>query len=464
MPCSEIGAVACTASQMEDGVCPVCETAASGSASYFAKAFGESRHFAATSEAITDAFGFCPQHGAALLAQEGLSRGLVRVFRQVIPEVAPLLVVKHIRAERYQRAFFAARTSCPACAYADRMVARHIARLARQLSSAPDQTMQHLDALCVSHMRLLADELRVKLRLAVLAHTVDNLDDLADAMNGIRSLECEAVAAPRHDEFATRLRALNRVAGRAAPEPDPETGELAAALQHYPTLAASLACENACPLCIERARARQRWRHNVPVSSRHAQDAWLFFPTCPEHIATIAQLGYPDLTDAVAAHALHLVRGQLRQTVLILIREAELRAAAAAARAAQRYKYAKQKTPKPPHLLTPKPTAPQPAKCAWCERLGIAEAHARIKFLDLLEKEKHRAAFARGYGLCMKHFAEVYMLAPKGVVRSTLAENQRDRLAGFASMLDAAATGQAKTEHPQTAPWQLELQRFCGFT
>lgn len=471
LPCSEVDAVMCTATQMGESACPVCETAANSSAGYFARAFGESHRLAATSEAVTDALGFCPRHGAALLSQEGVSRGIVRVFRNVIPGVMPLLVEKHICAERYQRIFFAARTACPACVHIDRMVARHIARLARQLSSAPDQTTpRHLDMLCVTHMQLLAEKLKAKLRLAALAHYVDDLDDAASAMDIVHASEGEMAAGSPHDEEAMRLHALNLVAGRTAAESNSVEGAvegaLADALHRCPTLAAAIADANVCPLCIERARISQRWIQNVLASTRHAEDAWLFFPTCPEHIGAVARLGYPELTSAVATHALHIVRRQLRQRMLILIREAELRAAVAAARAAQRYKYAKQKTPKPPHLQTPKPAAPQPLRCPGCERLGIAEAHARGKFLDLLEKEKHRIAFGHGYGLCMKHFAEVYMIAPKSVVRSTLAEDQRGRLAEFARMLDEAATGHAKKGAgvSQAAPWRLELHRFCGFT
>jgi len=439
-----------TATQMEEGACPVCETAANSGAAYFARAFGETRHFAATGEAIADALGFCPRHGAALLSQEGLSRGLVRVFRQVIPAVMPLLVVKHIRAEKYQRTFFAARTACPTCAHIERMVARHIARLARQFPGAPD----HLDKLCVTHMQLLAEELKVANRMAALAQYVDHLGAAISAM--------DSGDAP---EEAMRLHVLNLVAGRIAPEPNAVEDE-AEALHQCPTFAASIAYAQACPLCIERARARQRWLQHVPAAPRHAADAWLFFPTCPEHIGAVARLGYPELTGAVATHALHLVRRQLQQRLLILMREAELRAVAAAARAAQRYKYAKSKTPKPPHLQTPKPAAPQPLRCPGCERLGIAEAHARGKLLDLLEKEKHRIAFAHGYGLCMKHFAEVYMIAPQGVVRSALAEDQRVRLAEFARLLDEAATGPATVgvDVSQAASWRLELHRFCGFT
>jgi hypothetical protein len=439
-----------TASAREESGCPVCETAASSGADYFARAFGESRRFAASSEAVADALGFCPRHGAALLSQAGLSRGIVRVFRQVIPAVMPLLVVKHIRAEKFQRTFFAARTACPTCAHIERMVARHIARLARQFSSAPD----YLDRLCVTHMQLLAEELKAAPRLVALAQYVDHLNAAISAM--------DSGAAP---DQATRMHALNLVAG-IAPEPYAVEGMLTEALHQCPTLAASLAYAQACPLCIERARARQRWLQHIPASSRHAQDAWLFYPTCPEHIGTVARLGYPELTGAVATHALHLVRRQLHQRLLILMREAELRAAAAAARAAQRYKYAKSKTPKPPHLQTPKPAAPQPLRCPGCERLGIAEAHARGKLLDLLEKEKHRIALAHGYGLCMKHFAEVYMIAPQGVVRSALAEDQRDRLAEFARLLDEAATGPATAgvDVSQAASWRLALHRFCGFT
>ena len=447
-----------TVSEIEGCACSICEISANSDSDYFVRAFGESRRFAATSETVADAFGFCPLHGAALLSQEGLSRGIVRVFRNVIPSVMPSLVEKHIRAERYQRIFFAARTACPACAYDDRIVARHIARLACQFSNAPDQTTpRHLAMLCVTHMQLLAEGLKPTIRLAALAQYIDDLDETVRAMDIYNSPEGEMTAWSY--EEAILFHALNLVGGRPTPEPNPEKSALAEALHRCPTLAAGIADANACPLCIERARARQRWIQNVPTSARHVQDAWLFFPTCPEHIGAVARLGYPKLTTAVATHALHIVRRQLRQRVLLLIREAESRTAAAEARKAHNKRTK-------PQTENPKPVAPRTTRCPGCERLGIAEAHASGRLLELLQEEKHRIAFGRGYGLCMKHFAEVYMIAPQGVVRSILAESQRDRLAKFAHMLDEAAIGHAKkgSSVSQAAPWRLELHRFCGFT
>lgn len=45
------------AADIEENVCPVCRTSANSDSDYFARAFGESRRFAATSEAVTDAVG-----------------------------------------------------------------------------------------------------------------------------------------------------------------------------------------------------------------------------------------------------------------------------------------------------------------------------------------------------------------------------------------------------------------------
>lgn len=447
------------AAPQEAQACPVCVSAAEGGADYFARAFGDPRRLAVTTEAVVDALGFCPRHGAALLAQEGLWRGIARVFRKVVPEVMPLLLEENVRVEKYQQMFFAARTACPACAHEERMAGRHIARLARHFSPAPE-ALSVMDALCAAHAQRLAEALKAAPRLRALAHYVDGMDAAAHAMDELRM-----AADGDADREARVAHALRLVAGRSLAEPTPDDGALAEALQRCPSLAASLGDGHACPLCIGRARARQRWLQHVPPSARHAQDAWLFYPTCPEHVAAAAQLGHPDLTAAVATRALHVVGRQLRQQVLVLTREAEIRAAAAAARAAQRYKYARTRVPKPPHLLTPRPAAPQPVKCPWCERFGIAEAHARVRFLDLLEKDRHRAAYAEGYGLCMKHFAEVYVIAPRGAVRSTLAETQRDRLTGFERLLDAVVhcQGEEAAVASPAAPWRLELRRFCGF-
>ena len=447
--------------------CPLCETSTSSDAGYFARAFGEPRLFAATGEAMADALGFCPRHGAGLLSQEQLSDGVVQVLRNAIPRVMLLLNEDYLREPQVQQALFAAGSACPACTYASRAVGRHAASLARQFSGAANQAgFGRLDALCVGHFQRFAADLAPTPRLAALARYADNLQYLAAAMKALYRTAPETDAWPPDDTAATLNHPLGLVAGMpAAGAPSSDAG-FAGVLDHCPTLVDAISLRQACPLCIEAARARRRWLQNVQAAARFEHDEWLFFPTCSEHIWMIARLGEPKLTTAVVSRALSVSRRFLRQQIQVLVRAAELREEQAGIKAegpevwaAHKRKRAKQKIP------DEKLTTPRLGKCPGCARIEIAEIGAAGSLVDLLQKKKYREAFNRCYGLCMKHFAQAYLLAPKGVVRSMLAEDQQRRLAEFARSLGEGERGvpECETRDGLHEQWRAGLSRFCGF-
>lgn len=451
------------AADSEESVCPVCRTSANIDAEYFSRAFGDSRRFAATTEAVTDSLGFCPRHGARLLSQEHLSRGIVHVFRDVIPRMLPLLAEKYLYEDRVQQVFFGASSSCPACAYGSRAAARHARRLARRFSSARDQAdCLRLDSLCVRHFQILAGELKPDIRMEAFTQYGDALDHAATATETL--LQSGRVPdAWRLEEGSSALHhALDLIAGRPVPGPYPDGDALAEALQCCPTLVEGIANPKACPLCLEVDRARRRWIHNVPVAAKFKQIAWLFFPTCPEHIWTVVRLSDPTLTATVVTHALHVAIGRIYQQILALVRAAEIkeelaREAARFARWGKRHRRKKTEAQEP--------AMPRLMLCPGCERLAVAEDHASSGVLELLQERKYRNAFNRGYGLCMKHFAQVYLMAPKGVLRSMLAESQHEKVAEFALILDemVGALPEQGTTVPRETPWRTALHRFCGF-
>ncbi len=448
--------------------CPVCETFSNSDAGYFARAFGDPRRRAATGEAMTDALGYCPGHGASLLVQEQLSDGVAHVFRDALPRYALLLNEEYLREAQVQQILFAAGSACPACTYVSRAAGRHAASLARQFSGAANQAgFGQLDALCVGHFQRFAADLAPTPRLAALARYADNLQYLAAAMKALYRTAPETDAWPFQDGLATLHRVLGVTAGRPPTGPLSTDGGLAFALEHCPTLVDAITFRQACPICIETARARQRWLQNVQAAANFEQDAWLFFPTCSEHIWTVADLDEPKLTAAVVSRALSVTRRYLRQQTQILVRSAEqkeeqarIKAEGPEVWAAYKRKRAKQR------VSDERLAAPRPPKCPGCERIEIAEIGAAGRLIDLLHQKKHRNAFSRCYGLCMKHFAQTYLLAPKGLVRSMLAEDQRNRLAEFARSLDEGEHGTHEHETGDClhAPWRVGLGRFCGFS
>ena len=440
--------------------CAVCETFAHCDTEYLARAFGESRRFAATSEAVTDTLGLCPRHGAILLSQAHLSSGIVHVFRDAIPRMIPLLAEEFIHEDRVQQVFFGASNACPACAHGNRVVSRHAGRLARQFSSARNQAQRRwLDSLCIRHFQIVTDALKPDIRMAAFRQYVDTLERAARTkrLRSRRALD----ALPLEHGAAALHPALELIAGRRVPEPYHNGDAIAEVLQRCPTLAEGIAYAEACPICLELDRARRRWIHDVPVAAEFRQIGWLFFPTCPEHLWTVVRLGDPKLTAIVVTHALHVAIGHIQQEIAALVRAAEIEEELAQEAAG----IARSGTRPGRKTEVQKPITVRPTRCPGCERLAIAEDHATGSMLELLQQRKYRNAFNRGYGLCMKHFAQVYLIAPKGVLRSMLAQGQRDRLGGFALMFDEMV--RAAPEHGTTvmgeAPWRTALHRFCGF-
>jgi len=446
---------------MLDHSCQVCRTSAVADHEYFSRAFGESRRFAATSEAVADALGFCPQHGAALLSQAHLSREIVSVFRAVIPRLMPMLEEKYIYEEQVQRIFFAAGNRCPACAYCNRVAARQAGHLAREFSGMEGKAgTRHLETLCVAHFKTFMAELETPTRLAALKQYVNILNSAARAIAKAHQPGTIPNGDLLEGESSTCPRALAQIAGEPGPGADHRAIAIGDTLQQYPTLSESIAHANGCPLCLEVERARRRWTSEISIAAKLNLGRWLFFPACPGHIRDVVRIGDPELIAAVTAHALHVAAEHFRQQALALERADELRKEQAMAPIVRWGRRRRRKQSEPSF-----PTPLRPTRCPACERLGVAQESAIGSLLELLRKEKLRSAFNRGYGLCMKHFAQAYLISPKGVIRSMLAEDQRNRLADFALMLDEMA--KVSPENGSMAggivAWPLALQRFCGF-
>lgn len=440
-------------------VCDICATAAASEPDYFTMAFGDPRHFAATSEDLADAFGLCQRHGAALMSDERRLRSAARMLEAVLPRVLPLLMAHRFGDEKFQQVYFSASLACPACAYERRAVGRHAGRLARVLVQAADAgEAPELDALCVQHFPLVARGFKPELRMPALSRFADALETSARALgapfNGIaRSGEaCAERTALDH--------ALSLVAGPASTVEANESPRAHDTVQGPAGFEESLGCATACPVCREVERARQRWLAAVPLAAAHGLDGWLFFPTCSEHVAAVAGIGDAALTSAVCIHALHVAAEHAHRQLQALVRAAESEAEQAAARIARWGRRPRRRKSDPP-----KPPPPRMVRCAACERTAVAELQATARLLRLLQGDKQRRLLESGYGLCMKHHAQAYLLSPKGAVRALLANDQRRRLSEALCWLRGRRTGATRggAGVASSVVYDLAWRRFCGF-
>jgi hypothetical protein len=440
--------------------CPVCETAASSAPAYLKRAFGEPHHFAATSEGIADALGFCPRHGAELLRREPLRGATAQVFEQVVPRILPLLAEARFGDEKFQQVYFSAPHVCPACAYEHRAVMRQATDLGKKaVSPASHDDMPLQPMLCNAHFQLMARTLKPARRMPALAAHAERLDHAVCAVENLPSAGLPAgTSLVERSELATALGLAAGAAGACSATVAPP---LAEALQACPDFEQAVEQACACPVCIEIERARQRWLVAVPLAVAHGLDDWLFLPTCPEHVALATGSGDIAVMATVAAHALRVAGELAHQQVRTLVRAAESEAEQAAARIVRWGRRPRRRKSEPP-----KPPPPKIVRCAACERLAIAELHATGRLLRWLQGSRHRHAFENGWGLCMKHHAQVYLLSPKGAVRSFLAADQTRRLSQLLRSLKNEHVRLAQNESrrpPAQDEYVLALRRFCGF-
>lgn len=439
--------------------CPVCQTADGCAPAYFKRAFGEPHHFAATSEGIADALGFCPRHGAELLSREPLRQAAAEVFARVVPQVLPLLAGARFGDEKFQQVYFSAPHACPACAYEHRAVSRQAAELGKKaLWPAGRDVVPHQPTLCNAHFQLMARTLKPERRMPALGARAELLDHAVRAVENL--LEAGLPTETRPAERPALATALGLACCPGDARGVVVSMPLAEALQSCTDFeqAGEHAC--ACPVCVEVERARQRWLAAVPLAVAHGLDDWLFLPTCAEHVGLAADLGDATVTATVAAHALRVAAEQAHHQLRALVRVAESEAEQAAARIVRWGRRPRRRKSEPP-----RPPPPKIVRCAACERLAIAELHATGRLLRWLQGSRHRHAFESGYGLCMKHHAQAYLLSPKGVIRSFLADDQTHRLHELMRWLKDEQ-GTLAQNQPCSAPnpaYVLALRRFCGF-
>ena len=448
--------------------CLLCQTAAKCDTGYFDRPFDDPDIFAGTSEAISETLGFCPRHGASLLAREPLFGGVVEVIHDAIPRLRLLLKEKYLQKHQVQQILFGTDGACPECAYTNRALGRQAASIARQAGNGTEPGQAN--TLCVAHFRMVAANLALEPRLAALVGYADRLEQMAQKINTLLAAARETGVWPLDDAAAILGSGLCLIAGRSAVMPIPSDGVLDDVLMSCPTLAEAIALPHVCPLCVEAERARQRWLQKAQQAAYFDQDAWLIFPTCPEHIGAVARLGEPRLTAAVVSRALSVTIRYFHKQIQIVNRavkllEEESRIKAEGTEVWLAYKrkrtYRKRTEQKTEGQIV---TSARMAKCSACERAEIAAEHATGTLLNLLHEKKHRDAFSRGYGLCLKHFARVYLIAHKGVVRTMLAEDMQSRLAAFARGLDELESGLPESEMTagQVASLITSLRRFCN--
>jgi hypothetical protein len=109
----------------------------------------------------------------------------------------------------------------------------------------------------------------------------------------------------------------------------------------------------------------------------------------------------------------------------------------------------------------------RPLPCPVCHRLSVARDRALLLLFALLESPQHQALFAKGHGLCLRHYSRALTLKPPEGIREILTEVQAARLSLLEWELEESLRKDSWTFRPEAAgtertAWSRAIRRFSG--
>jgi hypothetical protein len=437
--------------------CPLCHESADHDRGYFFWFFNENYYHAFAIDKLTRSLGFCRAHGE-LLARMMAGRSQLRyVHEMLVRSVRTTLAERaHDRPRGdFQGPVLRASGRCPACESRLTGEERNGFWLHKILEHPEiGDRYGRPGMLCFPHLQLVAPHLSDTNLLRVLrAHQASMIDTL-------RVLAAAGDDAVRHETPSRTLSAALAlcVGHEANREAYPSVREHRSAVMRDPVreFLDSLQSD-ACPTCLEIRRAWLEWIAWLDAGGSHGDRIADLLPTCPDHTWAAVRQGGDSLAVAVTRHALDAALGGIGAAI--------------------------PRPPAPPRRLWERldealwgprrriegtrVVIARGLRCPVCERLAIAEARSTSLLFAVLEDRRHRAAFASGYGLCLKHFARMLAQAPASEARTVLVDVECARLATLYWELVEAGRKAAWQFRPEAkgteeTAWERALLRFSG--
>jgi len=434
-----------------EGICPVCAGLHRLEADFVAAVSDRPRAIAAAAEDVVESLGFCGHHGAILTQHPDKAPTIARILWAATDRMIEWLADERLNAERLFGVFFAADRMCVLCKLQDHHAARHIHRL-----FTPPEWDVRSRWLCFPHYRDVAYQVKSP-ELPALAASQLGLLKFASAEIG--SIAEQRWAGAKLPPVAAET--LRVVAGDAEPAWEPAR---LGRIRSKPVRASADGWSNtrddsrSCSVCAEIGLAERRWSSAVKTAAGLGRDLWTVFPTCAAHVRLCAQFGDEQIAIMAARHAASVELAALRRGIEMLDRDNNNREVAAKSvfyrRQSPGYVLGQQR-----RMITDVP------RCPTCARLIVAQERAVDNVLKKLREGLHSYLSEHIAGLCLKHFASAYLLAPHGESRSTLATLQtrkllqlRTRLAQSRDSSDPIAANDAVREAIHT--WGTVMLRL----
>lgn len=420
--------------------CPVCEALGNIESDCFSRLFDEPARLPAASEAIADSLGFCATHGRVLATQSRRAPGIAAAFSDAIRRTEELLANEAAYDERLQQVFFGARTACPACRFRSHETAAQVNWLARMHSdSGGTDSCDGLRRLCLPHLRALLLSLKLPLSDRLRTLCLDSLSATAAMIDSLLTGDRESAA--RTDPLApTKLtdvmRAVAGDPGHGIEFGNSGAGQLAHAAGADRDPRESLRDPCACPVCVEVRRSAGKWMGALESGARWGPDLWIALPTCPEHLWACARLNDPRIALLAAQRVVRDAIAQLHRGAGPVPANPGDDSAGTSNDGINPHSGGDGTTSgkRPKKRQTKREAGARSGQCMACETLAVARDRAIERLLGFMHDRHARNDLESGHGLCMKHFADAYLVAP-GAARSVLKKICLTKLGSLGSTL-----------------------------
>ena len=399
--------------------CVICDGLEGCGQRYIASVLHKRTAPARLSESLVSTLGFCGRHTTELFpALDGAPK-----FRECALQAAQWL--KDLTAsgqsygERFSEILFLSRGHCPACLYRRRLEGRLVSRFFRCAPTAKRQLGRYLeDNICLNHLYAAVPGLH-DLGLGGTAARAYNATLKRLRRNfGAWDMENYPADARVPELFSDARTDLARMIGLSTYAED-------SGYEPQANVQGDAAARH-CRICAAVRDARRQWRSRLNRTVGFGYSLRLVAPACPEHVVACLLKESP-----AAAHAAWSRFLQPEN------RSKKIEAAPGAP--AYRRKGASW------HLPHPEPSGQVEMDhdlshlgrfCPACGTAEIARTRAALCF-----SAQHRSAPESDIELCLKHFAEVYILEPRKAFREDLAASRMSDLQAYVSRRPVWAFG-----------------------
>ena len=381
-------------------VCSACAVLEGANQSYLAHVLIDPVREELHAQAIADSFGFCIRHAAQVAGCEDPCAVIGRVLRRAIELTLELIEPRRVGSEFIRDILFQSANACPACTYSARQLTRSLTRAGRRRNNGAGTAA----ALCFAHYRDaigLADAARL----------------VALAKEQLRRMKTE-IGSSVHRNVSS----LGVLAGNRALLPAVPLGcELLMPQDEQPQ---SWNVREACPVCIGMARDLHKRFGFAKWALRIGVDSWIVLPTCPEHLWLFARLAGDRAAERATEESMATIVSMLQSGITAVMRGRRQRETESTS---VWYK------PKSPSVLlgVERAIVTRAPRCPICGGLAVAREREVGSVLEQLKKRQAIRDLEQGYGLCMKHFASVFLFAPAGAMRDALVAAQREKLSAL---------------------------------